>query len=206
MQYYKQTRFVSPTGKNLYRLPLSLFLSVFSFSALQAQQLPTDKETALHLEQALPITRNIQAHSTTSGLFNIASNDIRIQLRDSETGKPIVGARIEISGQTQEYRSNENGELFLPYQWGGLNCKITIEANGYVRQWMQLADGLNTDQQFFLDKPGRQLGGQLCNDAAGNKGYFSPVTQPEIKGILKLAGKTETGELPFREEKATKNK
>ncbi len=206
MQYYKQINTAPASGNRLYRLPLSLFLSVLSFSSLQAQTNEGEKGLALTTAQALPITQMIPLQTTQSGLLQVAGNDIRIVLRDSESGQPIAGARVLIAGQDQIYRTNEKGELVLPLLWGGLNCLISIEANGYISQHLRLTDGLNNDQALFLDKPDRTLKGQLCNDAGLNKGYWSPVTQPEIKGVLKLAGKTETGELPFGNVPGQKNK
>lgn len=206
MQHYKSYLFLNRNGRNSYHLPMSLLLTIISTTALQAQDSDPQFGATLASEKSLAITRPVLLGYQPGNMLNIASNEIRLVLRDSENGLPIIGARIEITGYEGELRTDAKGELFLPAKAGVNKTKLKIHAEGYVTQQLELAEGLNNDLNLFLDKPDRKLKGQLCNDAGLNKGYFSPVTQPELKGVLKLAGKTETGLNPFTEVPATKNK
>lgn len=206
MQHYSINLLMNLNGRKSFRLPLSLLLTLMSSTALNAQGIESTLGTALSAEQSIANTHSVLLGSMPGAMLTIANNEIRIILRDSETGLPIVGARIEITGQEGVYRTDEKGNLYLPAKLGGVRIKLRISADGYVRQDLDLAEGLINELDLFLDKPDRKLKGQLCNDAGLNKGYFSPVTQPELKGVLKLAGKTETGNNPFTELPASKNK
>ena len=206
MQHYSINLLMNLNGRKSFRLPLSLLLTLMSSTALNAQGIVSTLGAALSAERSIANNHSVLLGSMPGAMLTIANNEIRIILRDSETGQPIVGARIEITGQEGVYRTDDKGVLYLPAQLGGVRIKLRISAEGYVRQDLDLAEGLTNELDLFLDKPDRKLKGQLCNDAGLNKGYFSPVTQPELKGVLKLAGKTETGTNPFTELPASKNK